>query len=300
VTAAGSSAASSVNSQSAPQATSYKWSFGDGTTETTQSPSVTHDYFPAIQAGIVSHSFDVTCTIVHDNVTVTRTLVLNSAYELCKSYGTIVPNVESDVFATWQKAVGFTASMTVYNIEAEPITLTQMGFVPLSDNPDALLPAPAFTTMKTPITIKAKSASALGVVISLAQLAPATKLGAAVPGFIVYYRGSLVVQGKTTPVMFSRTIRIPLSDSGGAWLTEASSDPKLPLIAWDLVKTTAFNVASSSTLKLASDASSVSTDDATQTVAISLDSMPYAVAAKSQVRAAVTSALVAGLAGKGA
>jgi hypothetical protein len=300
VTAVGSSAASSVNSQSAPQATSYKWSFGDGTTETTQSPSVTHDYFPAIQAGIVSHPFDVTCTVVHDNVTVTRTLVLHSAYELCKSYGTIVPNVESDVFATWQKTAGFTASMTVYNIESEAITLTQMGFVPLSDNPDALLPAPVFTTMKTPITIKAKSASALGVVISLAQLAPATKLGSAVPGFIVHYRGSHVLQGKTTPVMFSRAIRIPLSNSGGAWLTEGSSAQKLSLIAWDLVKTTAFNVASNSALKLASDASSVSTDDTTQTVAISLDSMPRAVAAKSQARAAVTSALVAGLAGKGA
>lgn len=300
VTAAGSSAVSSVNSQSTLQATSYKWSFGDGTTETTQSPGVTHDYFPAIQAGIVSHSFDVTCTIVHDNLTVTRTLVLHSAYELCKNYGTIVPHVESDVFATWQKTAGFTASMTVYNIESEPLTLTQMGFVPLSDNPDALLPAPVFTTMKTPITIKAKSASALGVVVSLAQLAPATKLGAAVPGFIVYYRGSHVVQGKTTPVMFSRTIRIPLSDSGGAWLTEASSTPKLALISWDLVKTTAFSVASSSALKLTSDASSVSTDDATQTVAISLDNMPQAVAAKSQARAAVTSALIAGLAGKGA
>jgi uncharacterized protein (DUF342 family) len=117
---------------------------------------------------------------------------------------------------------------------------------------------------------------------------------------MVYYSGSYVAQGKTTPVMFSRTIRIPLSDSGGAWLTEAGSAPKLSLIAWDLVKTTAFTVASSSAVKLASDASSVSTDDATQTVAISLDSMPYAVAAKSQARAAVTSALVAGLAGKGA
>jgi hypothetical protein len=110
-----------------PQATSYKWSFGDGTTATTQSPTVTHDYFPAIQAGIISHAFDVSCTVEHDNVTVTRTLVLHSAYELCKGFGTIVPQVESDVFATWHKNVGFSASMTVYNIESEPITLNAMG-----------------------------------------------------------------------------------------------------------------------------------------------------------------------------
>ncbi len=283
-----------------PQATSYKWTFGDGTSETTQAPSVTHDYFHAIQVGTVSHSFDVTCTVVHDNVTVSRTLVLHSAYELCKSYGTIVPHIDSDVFATWRKGTGFTASMTVYNIEAAPITLTDMGFVPLSDNPDALLPPPVFTKMQTPITIKAKSASALGVVISLAQLAPATKLGSAVPGFIVYYRGTHVEGGKTTPVLFSRTIRIPLSDSGGAWLSDAGSAPKLTPIAWDLVKTSAFQLSSAPSLKLTSDASNVTTDAATQTVAVSLDSTPQTAATKSQARLAINSALVAGLAGKGA
>lgn len=297
---AGQTATSTLDSKSTPQATSYKWSFGDGTTQTTQAPTVTHDYFPAIQAGTISHLFDVTCTVVHDNITVTRTLVLNSAYELCKQLGTIVPNVESDVFATWQKQVGFSASMTVYNIESAPITLTTMGFVPLSDNPDALLPPPVFTTMKTPITIKPKSASAIGVVISIGQLAPATKLGNAVPGFMIYYRGSYTEQGKTTPVLFSRTIRIPLSDSGGAWLTEATASPKLAPIPWDVVKSTAFDVASDPNLKLTSDAANVVTDDSTQTVAIALDGMPQTVAAKSQARAAINSGIIAGIAGIGA
>jgi hypothetical protein len=283
-----------------PQATSYKWSFGDGTTATTQAPTVTHDYFPAIKAGIISHAFDVTCAVEHDNISVTRTLVLNSAYELCKRFGTIVPNVESEVFATWQKKVGFTASMTVYNLEAEAITLNAMGVVPLSDNPDADLPAPVFTTMKTPITIKANSASALGALISIAQLAPATKLGNAVPGFMVYYRGSYSEKGKTTPVLFSRTVRIPLNDSGGAWLTEAGTAPKVTSIPWDVVKTTAFSIANNPSLKIASDASAVVSDDATQTIAIALDNPPHSVTAKAQASAAIQSGIAAGLAGIGA
>jgi hypothetical protein len=283
-----------------PQATSYKWSFGDGTTATTQAPTVTHDYFPAIRAGTLSHAFDVTCTVAHDNITVTRTLVLNSAYELCKRFGTIVPHVESDVFATWRKKVGFSASMTVYNIEAEPITLEAMGFVPLSDNPDALLPAPVFTTMKTPITIKPKSASALGVLISISQLALATKLGNAVPGFMVYYRGSYTEGGKKTPVLFSRTVRIPLNISGGAWLTEASTAPKQGSIPWDAVKSAAFAVANDPSLKVASDASAIVSDEATQTFAIALDKLPQSVAAKAQASAAIRSGIAAGLAGIGA
>jgi hypothetical protein len=300
VTNAGESVKPAADSKSTPQATSYKWTFGDGATATTQAPAVTHDYFPAIQAGIISHSFDVTCTVVHDNVTVTRTLVLNSAYGLSKRFGTIVPHAESDVFATWHKGVGFSASMTVYNIESNPITFTAMGVVPLSDNPDALLPAPVFTSMKTPIAIKAKSASAIGMVISNAQLLPATKLGNGVPGFMVYYRGSYSEDGKTTPVLFSRTIRIPLNISGGAWLTEASSAPKLQVIPWDVVKSSVFTIAKDPNLTLTSDAANVAADDATQTVAVSLDSMPLTVAAKSQARAAINSGIRSGIAGLGA
>ena len=283
-----------------PQATIYQWNFGDGTTATTQAPTVTHDYFPAIQAGIISHAFDVSCTVEHDNITVTRTLVLHSAYELCKRFGTMVPQVESDVFATWQKNVGFSASMTVYNIESEPITLNAMGFVPLSDNPDATLPDPVFTTMKSPVTIKAKSASALGFMVSIAQLAPATKLGNAVPGFIVYYRGSYAERGKSMPVLFSRTIRIPLSDSGGAWLTQASTAPKLTAIPWGDVKNAVFTVANNPGQKIASDASAAVADDATQTFAVALDSPPHTVAAKAQASAAIRSGIAAGLAGRGA
>jgi hypothetical protein len=51
-------------------ATSYQWDFGDGQTATTQSPYVSHSCFKAIQAQKVTHSFDVSCRVVHDNITV--------------------------------------------------------------------------------------------------------------------------------------------------------------------------------------------------------------------------------------
>jgi len=283
-----------------PQKTSYTWDFGDGTTITTQAPSVSHDYFPAIEAGRISHAFDVTCTVEHDNLSVTRTLVLNSAYGLCKRFGTIVPHVESDVFATWHKNVGFSASMTVHNIESGPITLTSMGFAPTSDDPDAQLPAPKFTTMKTPITIKAKSASAFGILIPISELASATKLGNAVPGFMVYYRGTYSESGKTTPVLFSRTIRVPLTQSGGAWLTQANAIATKPAVDWSAVNRAALAVATDAKLRIAADASAIVADEATQTFAIALASPPHDIASKAQARAAIQSGLISAAGGKGA
>ncbi|MEO7142448.1 MAG: PKD domain-containing protein, partial [Bryobacteraceae bacterium] len=112
----------------APMATSYKWDFGDGTTITTQSPTATHNYFPAIQADTVAHSFNVSCTVVHDNLTVTRTLVLISAYGISKRLGSVVPHHTGDEFAVFQHAA-FSGSMIVHNIEAEAITLNRMAVV---------------------------------------------------------------------------------------------------------------------------------------------------------------------------
>src|SRR5206468_12653605 len=47
--------------QATPTETAYEWDFGDGTTAQTTTPSVTHDYFPAIGGSDVARSFDVTC-----------------------------------------------------------------------------------------------------------------------------------------------------------------------------------------------------------------------------------------------
>ena len=170
----------------APVATGYKWDFGDGTTLTTQSPMVTHDYFPAIKAQKVAHSFNVTCTIVHDNIVVMRTLVLVSAYGMSKQLGSIVPHFTADDYAVFQQ-VGFSGSMIVHNIEAEPITLSRMAVVPVSDDTGIDPPAPQFVTMQKPVTIPANSAMGLGVYVTTAQLG---SLGPKVSAFRVHYLGN--------------------------------------------------------------------------------------------------------------
>lgn len=172
--------------KAAPVATGYRWDFGDGTTLTTQSPTATHDYFPAIKAQKVAHSFNVTCTIVHDNITVTRTLALISAYGMSKQLGSIVPHFTADDYAVFQH-VGFSGSMIVSNIEPEPITLNRMAVVPVSDDTTIDPPAPQFVTMQHPVTIPANSAMGLGVYVTTAQLG---SLGPKVSGFRVYYLGN--------------------------------------------------------------------------------------------------------------
>ena len=169
-----------------PVATGYKWDFGDGATLVTESPTASHDYFPAIQAGKVAHSFNVTCTIVHDNITVMRTLVLVSAYGMSKQLGSIVPHFTGDDYAVFQQ-VGFSGSMIVHNIEAESITLNRMAVVPVSDDATIDPPAPQFVTMATPVTIPAHSAMGLGVYVTKAQLGT---LGPKTSGFRVYYLGN--------------------------------------------------------------------------------------------------------------
>jgi hypothetical protein len=86
-----------------PGATTYKWDLGDGHAATTESPTVTHDYFPAIQADQIPHSFHVTCSVAQENVTATRTLVLNSAYGLCRAIGAVVPPVNGDTYASFEQ-----------------------------------------------------------------------------------------------------------------------------------------------------------------------------------------------------
>ncbi len=197
-----------------PVATSYHWDFGDGSTQTTQSPMTTHDYFPAIQADKVSHSFDVSCTIVHDNLTVKRTLVLVSAYGISKQLGTIVPYYTGDEFATFQ-GIAFSGTMIVRNIENQIITLQQMAIVPVSDDPTILPPAPKFSTMQTPVTIQANSSVALGVYVTETQLG---NIGPKTSGFTVYYLGN------TSGVKFKNPI-IPKQ------VVSLSSVPSIPGVA---------------------------------------------------------------------
>jgi hypothetical protein len=168
--------------------TSYVWTFGDGQTVTTDSPFVVHDYFPAIKPGQVPFAFDVQCHIVHDNVTVTRTLVLYSAYGMCQRNGTTVPHVTGDVYATLNSdRTSFSASVIVYNIEAAPMTIDQMAIVPVWNGASASFPAFSYTKMAHPVIIAAHSSSLLGVQVLRSQLSGK----ASVTGFLAAFQGTL-------------------------------------------------------------------------------------------------------------
>ncbi len=272
--------------QTDPIDTKYLWNFGDGQTLTTQSPIVTHDYLPAIHAGKIAHSFDVTCTIVHDNLTVKRTLVLHSAYELCRRRGVIVPPVTGHMYATFQR-VAFSASLIVHNLESSPITLNSMACVPISDDATVALPAPQFTTMKVPVVVAANSASALGVYIPLNQLRLSS---AVVNGFAVYYRGEMKADsGTSVPVRFSYVFRIPLSDSGRSNIELPSH---LGPASWDFgaALNTVAGLVTQPTGAV-SKAGDQIVDPATKTVAIALSANPRDNTTLVQVHSAVKAGL---------
>ena len=273
-----------IGLQETPAGTAYEWDFGDGTTAQTTTPSVTHDYFPAIAGSDVARSFHVTCTIVHDNVTVKRTLVLTSAYGICRQLGTIVPPVTSaSAYATFQH-LAFSASLVVHNLEDAAITLDEMASVPVSDAASTAPPAPVFTRMQVPVTIAAHSASALGVYIPANEL----KLtGDTTNGFIVYYSGEMQrAGGPPLPVRFSYAFRIPLTASG---LPHASlpSFGRLNL-AGALTAATGLLEASGHPL---GQGRTQSVDPATNTVAIPLTADPHDAATLALVRTAIQGTL---------
>ena len=290
----------------------YQWDFGDGQTAATTSPNVTHDYFPAINPALVAHSFNVKCTIAHDNLTVTRTLVLHSAYGLCRRMGVAVPYVTGDVFATFQKAA-FSGSLMVHNPEASAITLNQMAVVPVSADASAASPAPKFTKMTTFLTIKANSSAGIGVYVTSSQLGA---LGPNVAGFTVYYSGTMpsgapsvaggpigmvakaamvpggvsgggnvAVLQQTVPVRFSWQFRIRLTDSGIAMF-------HIPVFNAPLVLS-AVTASATAGPAAVSRPGGQSVDAATKTVAIAVASNPHSATTATQVRAAVQAGLTA-------
>jgi hypothetical protein len=270
-----------------PVAPSYKWDFGDGQTLTTAAPTATHDYFPAIQAGKVAHSFHVSCTAEHENLTVRQTLVLHSAYGLCRQLGVIVPPVTGDVYAAFQH-VGYSASMVVHNLEASPITLTRMACVPLSKDAGAALPPPHFIEMKVPVVLAANSAAGLGVYIAQSQLKLAGIPGTDITGFTVYYSGEMPDKdGKPVPVRFSYAFCISIADARHGNLTSSLAPAN-----WDTdAALRAVSAAATHPKVGVSKPGGQVFDPATKTVAIALSTNPRDVSTLSHVRAAIQAGL---------
>lgn len=268
-----------------PEATSYQWTFGDGQTLTSQSPTATHDYSASIQAGDITRSFNVSCRIVQDNITVTRTLVLHSAYGMCKRTGIIVPRVTGSTYARFQQ-IAFSASLTVHNLESSPITLSSMACVPLSDSTSYSPAAPKFTNMQQTVTIAANSASAIGVYIPVSELQVA---GTQINAFAVYYSGSMSAGGKTTPIRLSYIFRIALGDQ---WILNVPGSSIISAGNWNLtgVLQAVENLATEGSTAVSKSGGQV-VDPATHTVAIALSSDPASVATQSQVQAALQAGL---------
>ncbi|MDI9941508.1 hypothetical protein QM806_39890 [Rhodococcus sp. IEGM 1351] len=182
----------------------YQWTFGDGTTAVTNVPYVTHDYFHQMRRHTADPArFHVTCKVDHEGIEVKRTLNLVSAYGLCKSRGVIVPHITSDIYAH-KSYIWFTASMTIYNVEATPLTLSRQAIVPMSESPTASSAPTRFGRLSTPIVLAPNSST----VISLS-----TRIGASVPteaaGFTVYYAGTAV---DGTPVRVSSIFEVPFAE----------------------------------------------------------------------------------------
>ncbi len=186
----------------------YAWDFGDGTTAVTRTPTVRHDYFPAIDHGHGTGQFVVSCTARHSGVSVKRTLTIQSAYKLCKLRGTIVPHVISDLYAHKRYWL-LSSSFVAYNVEADPLVLDRMSVTALPENPDApALPRP-YVALEQPIVVPPSSNAVVGVNIPFIVGTPGvSQLAHDVKGFTVLYAGHC----GDAPVRCSVVFDVPVTE----------------------------------------------------------------------------------------
>lgn len=214
----------------------FEWDFGDGATQTTSTPLVRHDFFPAIDHKAGIGQFVVTCRIKHLGITVKRTLTIHSAYAICKGTGTVVPHVSAEIFAHKRYNM-MNGAFTVYNVEDTPIVLDRLSVTPFSDDGDApAIPKP-FVNLQTPITIAPQSTSMVAVNVPFVSGSPQNgQLHYDVKGFSVLYAGST----GSYPVRCSAVFDIPVPE----WGLKPESpfgDPHLPDLTrepwpWELVE----------------------------------------------------------------
>jgi PKD repeat protein len=195
--------------------TRYEWDFGDGRTVVTQAPQVSHDYFSKLDHAAGTSTFHVTCRVAHENLTVTRTLTVLSAYAMCRQRGALVPHVENDIFAH-KRYLFMTAVLTVHNVESFPLVLDQMSVVPLTDDPDDPATPPAFQSLGTTIVIPAKGATVINVNVPFGTGPRPDGVWAPydAPGFTVYYagHGQARQSRRQMPVRVSATFEIPIGE----------------------------------------------------------------------------------------
>ena len=162
---------------------SYVWDFGDGTTATTTTPLITHDYSASVDPLKEYNSFNVSVSVTNSQGTMTtkKVVPLWSLYAKNRSKGIIQPpSTVSDLTAS-------SYSLQVKNHEPTPIAITsaRTDFIPCDTNQDVqpqpvqamnvAIPAAATTTVNvTPPTDIPDDVCALG--IHLMGSAPAGKV----------------------------------------------------------------------------------------------------------------------------
>lgn len=186
----------------------FEWDFGDGTTATTESPVVSHDYFAAIDHASGVGAFDVTVRVSPGDVEVRRTLTIYSAYALSKRCGTIVTHNTGDLFAH-KKYTQVTGSFVVHNVEDAPLVLDRMSVTPYAADPEAPAVPRAFRALSHPIQVPARGAVSIGVNVPfVVGRTGVGELPYDATGFTVVYAGTAAGM----PVRSSFSFDIPVEE----------------------------------------------------------------------------------------
>lgn len=254
------------------QTRTYTWDFGDGTTATTHSPVVQHDYFAAIDHAKGVGSFDVTVSVSPGDVHVQRTLTIYSAYALSRQTGVVVPHTAGDLFAH-KKYTQVAGSFVVHNVEDAPVVLDRMSITPITDDPDAAALPGTFRALAHPISVAAHGATSIGVNVPFVEgRTQAGELPYDMRGFAVIYAGT----AGDLPVRASYTFDIPVEE----W-DDRPHQPRVPDVPplvqkvwpWEMVENW-WREELSGLQEV--DPAEIVLDDVTGTVAVPLESLAAA------------------------
>ena len=149
----------------------------------TTAPTISHDYFDAIDHVQGYGSFHVRCRARNSAQETIRTLTVYSAYTACRRLGSIVPRVRADTFAA-KRFTMLSGTLTATNVESVPLVLERLSLTPLSDDPGALALPNTPLKLANPITIAPHSKSVISVNVPITTGKPALgQLRHDVPGF---------------------------------------------------------------------------------------------------------------------
>ena len=195
--------------------TVYRWDFGDGTTATTDVPSIVHDYTGRFDLRSRASSFDVRCRVERAGdapFEVVRTLVLDSWYAACRSQGRIICPVESATLAVLQAGVA-RGRFTVSNPEDQALTFDRIAIAPLLT--DDRGEAPSVRDLADPVVVQPTSSVAMAVLPELDELPDEAT------GYTVLLAGSAA---DGTPARATAVVELPLQRPARSWLDVPTSE----------------------------------------------------------------------------